>query len=174
MKTGRESWDYPAWRREGPEGSYQCIKISEWKVQRTQRRALFSGDKTSGNGHNLKLRKLLLYMKKILYCEGDQAHAQLVQRVCGVSVHGNISVVQAWPRPAGSRCPCLSRSVGPVSGGTLEPQKLCDSMTFMHLKEPRPPISPNGLRSSKPMKMSRHKCSSHAVLGHLISCPGWK
>lgn len=64
MKTGRESWDYPAWRREGPEGSYKCIKISEWKVQRTQRQALLSGDKASGNGHNLKLRKLLLYMKK--------------------------------------------------------------------------------------------------------------
>lgn len=43
--THRESCDYPALRREGSAGSYRCIKKSEWKVQRGQRQALFSGNK---------------------------------------------------------------------------------------------------------------------------------
>lgn len=136
MKTGWESWDHPAWRREGSEGSYQCRKISEWKVQREQRQALFSGGKTSGKGNNLKLRRFSLCISKMPYCEDDQAHAQVVQRICGVSVLGDMSVVQAWSWPTGSRCPCLSRSVEPVSEGLLEPWTFCDSVKFMYLKEP--------------------------------------
>lgn len=140
-------------------------------MQRGQRQALFSGDKASGKGHNLKLRRLLLYIKK--YCEDDQAHAQVVQRVCGVSVLGDMSVVQVWSWATGSRCACLRRSVGPASGGPLEPLTLCDSVKL--LKEPRSTVSPNGLRSPKPVKMTCHKCSTVMhMLGQLISYIGWK
>lgn len=140
-------------------------------MQRGQRQALFSGDKTSGNGHNLKLRRLLLYIKKILYCEDDQAHAQVVQRICEVSVLGDMSVVQERSWVTGSRCVCLSRSVGPASGGPLESLALCDSVKFMRLKEPRSPISPNGLRSPNSVKMTCHKVQhsyAHAGSAHQL------
>ncbi|KAK4822670.1 hypothetical protein QYF61_019037 [Mycteria americana] len=72
-------------------------------------------DRTGGNGHKLKYRKLHLNIRKLFffYCEDDQTLEQIVHRGCGVSVLEDIQnlTVHGPGQPAPAD-PALSR--GPL------------------------------------------------------------
>jgi len=85
----------------------------------------------SGNGHKLKHRSFHQIIRK--HCEGDQALAQVAQRVCGDFVLGDIEKLSGHgPRQLSLGGPELDKM---TSRGSCQPQPFCESVTCtIHLQ----------------------------------------
>jgi len=107
----------------------------EGKVQRGQSQVVVSAvpsDRTRGNGHALKHRRLLLNIRKHFHCEGDRMLAQVAYRGCRLSILEDIQKPSGHgPSQPAAGVPARVGQLGKIpSRGPFQPQPSCDSVVL--------------------------------------------